>query len=302
MPLQLTPCELIAGIIVAEDRSSFPTRPDIPYVALPDLAAEARELADLGVPSCKLFVYSPHKHARAAHGLDADNLMVRAVATIKDAAPSFEVMTEVCACAYSENGECMLLDGHGAIDDVATHDFVGQMAVLHARAGADVAVAGLTHRGSVRAMREALDGAGYASVPVLASIQFHSRLYGPYRQMMHTEPTHGNTIRSQIDHTDAMRALEWTRRYIEEGATRLLLQPAMTTVDILQAIRKETALPLTAYSVSTELGLVRDDESFLRPGLEPILYEHFYMLRRCGADSVMTYVARDMARWLQANQ
>jgi porphobilinogen synthase len=115
---------------------------------------------------------------------------------------------------------------------------------------------------------------------------------------MRTEPTHGNTFRSQIDHTNAGDALEWTRRYLEEGATRFVLQPAMTTVDVLQAVRKLTDYPLTAYSVSTELNLVRGDGTFLRPGLEPILYEYYYMLRRCGADSVMTYVARDLSRWL----
>jgi len=298
MTLRLTPAELIAGIIVVEDRSSLPARQNIPYVALPDLAAEVRELARLGVPSCKLFVYSPRKHPRAAHGLEADNLMCRAIGVIKEAVPSFEVMSEVCCCAYSENGECMLLDEAGAVDDAATHDFVARMAVLHAEAGIDVAVSGLTHRGSVRAMRGALDAAGHGRVEVLASIQFHSLFYGPYRQMMHTEPTYGNTVRSQIDHADASRALEWTRRYVEEGATRLVLQPAMTTVDVLQAVRETTALPLTAYSVSTELNLVRGDGSFLRPGLEPVLYEYYYMLRRCGADSVLTYVARDMARWL----
>lgn len=297
---QLEPRHLKPLLIVCEEDHDLPTGV-LRFFPINQLAEEARRLAALGMHSCKLYVKTRAdlKDDYATEGLKKDALMVRAIKEIKNAVPDMHVGTEVCACAYHAEGECVLVGSQG-IDDVATHDLVARMSILHAEAGAETVVAGLSHDGSIRAMRTALDNAGFVNVQVMGSVQLRTGFYAPYRAMMGTEPEAGKTFRSHTLPTDAEAVLKAAHRHVGEGATSLSIQPAMLGVPLLPRLKQQIDLPISAYSVSTELNLVRGNQPdlWLAPGQEPILTEYFSMLIQAGADFVQTYVAGDLAVWL----
>jgi len=296
----LAPHHLVPLLIVGEADQDVPSG-SLRVHSVDGVGKEAQRLVNLGLLSCKLYVRTPNhlKNERATAGLEEDSLMVRAISSIKDAAPTMRVGTEVCACAYHSAGECVLLSGSG-IDDAATHDLVSRMAVLHADAGADVVVAGLTHGDSIRAIRAALDDAGHGNVDVMGSLQLRSGFYAPYRKLMGTEPEAGETFRSHLPPEQVDVVLAKAKELIEEGATSLSIQPALVGMSIVPQLRRSVDVPLAAYSVSTELNLVRGDgpDLWLASGREAILAEYFSALINAGADQVQTYVAGDLASWL----
>jgi porphobilinogen synthase len=300
----LSSANLIANVIVIDDGVSPPGR-FLPYVRLGELSDYIDQLSDADITRCKLFVRTPleKKGRRGAEGLREDNVMLRAISTIREASPNMDVLTEVCACSYSDSGECALLDSSDRIDDPKTHDYVGKMAVLHADSGATTAVAGLTHPGSVAAMRQALDRAGHHKVEVMASVQMASKFYGPYRNLMRTEPESGNTHRSHTAVENPKRALRMAQSFLDEGASQLTIQPIMVAVDILYQLRQAyPEVPLSAYSVSTELCLGSSGQSWLAKGREAIVFEYYSYLLRAGADTVMSYIAPEMGRWIRQSR
>jgi porphobilinogen synthase len=297
---QIEPRQLTPLLIVAEVDHDLPAGL-LRFHRIDRLAAEARRLAGLGLLACKLYVKTPagRKDEHATAGLAKDSLMVRAIKEIKNAVPELRVGTEVCACAYHVRGECVLV-GENGVDNAATHRLVAQMSVLHADAGADVVVAGLTHDGSIRAMRTALDESGHGNVQIQGSVQLRTGFYGPYRKMMGTEPEAGETFRAHQPQTDRDAVMKVARRHVEEGSALLSVQPALLGAPLLAPIKTATGVPVAAYSVSTELNLVRGSspDLWLGKGQESILAEYYTMLLQAGADQVQSYVAGDLAAWL----
>jgi porphobilinogen synthase len=294
----IKPSNLTANFIVAEDNDPIDSKGRLPYVRESELAAKAVACRQLGIETCKIFTFQNTKLEDGEQGLEDGNLMTRAIRILKFAAPDLQVMPEVCACAYTCDGECVITHGTAEVDHSATHDYVGKMAVLHAAAGADVIVAGLTHKGSVRAIRNALDANGYNDRGIMASIQFRSKFYGPYRSMMRTEPVAGNTFRSHLEPGDFDSTLAIVDQYADEGATEYTLQPILPNMDAFLKVRNATTKPLTAYSVSTELGLICDSGLCWDDNNAKVTNEYYESLLRLGADRIMSYVAIEMAQWL----
>lgn len=299
---RLTIADLSVLWIVAEDDDPVDYKGRLPYVKISELAAKAKDAARLGIECAKLFNFQNSKTHYGENGLKDGNLMTRAIRIIKETAPELKVMPECCACAYTSTGECVITTPEGELDDDATHDYVGKMAVLQANAGADVIVAGLTHRGSVNAIREALDEHGFQDVGIMASIQFQSKFYGPYRKMMRTEPVAGQTFRSHIQPGNWEQTIGWVREF-DESCSEFTLQPVMSNTDSFAKIRAQTNKPMTAYSVSTELNLVCDDSALVwNDKNAQILREYYESLLRLGANKIMSYVALEMGQWLLAQE
>lgn len=300
MVSRLTPQHLTSLLIVCENEQDMPTGM-LRFHSIDNLENEARRLSSLGILTCKLYVKTKNeqKNDRATAGLKQNNLMVKAVKAIKTVAPEMSVSTEVCACSYHSRGECVLVDENG-VNDHGTHALVGEMVVLHADAGADTVVAGLTHDGSVRAMREALDASNHTQVSIMGSIQLRTGYYAPFRSMMGTEPEAGETFRSHIFPDDVEAVIYKAEKLIDEGATSLSIQPAMIGVPLITKINERLQVPLAAFSVSTELNLVRGDNPnlWLAKGCESLLAEYYLTLLNAGADQIQTYVAGDLAEWL----
>ena len=287
-------------LIVSEEDHDMSTG-HLRFFPINELADGAKRLSDLGLNRCKLYVKTRNdlKNKKASQGLEKNCLMVRAVQEIMNSSPNMKVGTEVCACAYHSDGECVITNPNG-IDNMATHQLVSEMAVLHADAGARTIVAGLTHPGSIAAIRDALDLNGHPNVSVIGSIQLRTGFYAPYRLMMGTEPEAGETFRSHLLPSADEAILAAAGQYVAEGASILSIQPALLGAPLISKIKSEVDVPIFAYSVSTELNLVRDrqEDLWLAKGKEAIFAEYFNMLIQSGADGIQTYVAKELATWL----
>ncbi len=289
----LHPANLVAPVLVQPDGRDPGDYADLPTaVSLTGLPRMVSGLWEFGVGAVKLFCYVQHKTADAADALAADNLLVSAIRTVRRAVPGMVIATEVCGCAWTDTGECVLLDGGGRVDLDATLGLMAEMAIAHAAAGADIIGPAAMLEGSVRAVRQALDVDGYPDVGLTPSVIFDSALFDIYKAAMHTNPGRGHRRGLQIDACHLGQALDTAHRWLDEGADSLLVQPAMMAVDLLVSLRAQTRVPLTAFSVSGE-------HRMLSGAGNAVYVEYLRALRRAGADLVMTYGAGDVAASLR---
>ena len=266
---------------------------DLPGVVVFDrVPVVARRLADAGVRGVKVFAYGTPRDARASGATVAGNLMCAAVQEIKATAPEIVVTTEVCGCSWTDHGECAILDEEGRIDMAATFDLMARMAVLHAQSGADVVSPTAMLAGSVRAVRDVLTGSGMPDVGVCPNIAVHTALYGPFKQVMGTNPGRGHRRGLQLEPGRADRdALMQADRWLAEGADSLTVQPVLTCVDVLTRLRAHTLVPLIAYSTSGE-------HAALDVLGDAAVVEYHAGLKRAGADLILTFAAERVARAL----
>ncbi|MFJ3900235.1 hypothetical protein [Streptomyces sp. NPDC090025] len=273
----------------------LPTTPDhgLPgAVALFDVPATVSRWRTLGLRGLKLFAYGEDRSPTAREALSERNLMVRAIRSIRSAVPDMVVTTEVCGCAWTSHGECVIVDRDGSPDLAASYALMARMAVLHAEAGADAVSPTAMLDGSVHAVRSALTDSGHVAVGVCPNIALHTELYGPFKSLMATNPARGHRRSLQLAaHQAPRQALAQARLWETEGADSLCLQPALTAVDVLTALRPATDRPIIAYSTSGEYAVLR--------ALGPRgAAEYLGSLKRAGADLVLTFAAEDVARHL----
>lgn len=290
----LEPADLIAPLLVqpaTRDPRDFMHLPGS-FGIVDELAAEAAHLRSLGIRACKLFAYIEDKTPDAAAALDPDNLLVTAIRTVRAAVPDMVIATEVCGCAWTASGECVILRDGRRTDADATMDLMTRMAVMHAAAGADIIGPAAVFDGSVAEIRRALDAAGHHEVGITPSVIFDSTLFGPYKATMHTNPGRGDRRGFQIDQCHRRQALDQAQRWLAEGADSLLVQPALMSVDILTALHREYRVPLTTFSVSGEHQMFQRNTA--------AYVEYTRSLRLAGADLVMTYGASTIASALRA--
>lgn len=289
----LTPADLVAPILVQPDHRDPARYRSLPgAVAVSEIADYAEELSAAGVRACRVLVYGEHKTRDAADALKPDNLMIDAIQCIRNAVADMVIATEVCGCAWTDSGECVLLDSRGHTDIDGTYELMARMSVLHAQAGADIVGPAAVLDGSVQAIRFELDEAGFTDVSVTPSVIFDSAMFGVYKSAMNTDPGRGNRRGFQIDASQPGQALDQAVRWIYEGADGLLVQPAMTSIDLLSQLRGMTRAPLTAFSVSGE------DQLFAAAPIA-VQLEYARALKRAGADLILTYGALRLARALE---
>lgn len=282
--------DLTAPLLVQPDDRRTADLPGV--VALGQVAATVRRLAGVGIRGVKVFAYGTPRNASASGATVAGNLMCAAVQEVKAAASDVVVTTEVCGCSWTDHGECAILDERGRVDLSATFDVMARMAVSHASAGADVVSPTAMLAGSVRAVRDALDGAGMPDVGVCPNIAVHTTLYGPFKQIMGTEPGRGHRRGLQLEPGRADRdALAQADRWLSEGADSLTVQPVLTCVDVLVRLRAHTRVPLIAYSTSGEYAALA-----ALSGAGAV--EYYAALKRAGADLILSFAAERVARAL----
>ena len=282
--------DLTAPILVMPDDRHAADLPGV--TSLGQLTTAVRRLAALGIRGVKVFAYGTGRDASARAATAAGNLMCQAVEQIKAATPEIVVTTEVCGCSWTDHGECAILDGRGHIDTDATYELMARMAVLHALAGADVVSPTAMLAGSVRAVRDALDEAELPDVGVCPNIAIHTELYGPFKQIMGTNPGRGHRRGLQLEPGRADRdALTQADRWLAEGADSLIVQPMLTCIDIVTRLRGHTRVPLIAYSTSGE-------HTALAALSDAAVVEYHAGLKRAGADLILSFAAERVARAL----
>lgn len=292
----LTAADLTMVFLMREDDDS--AQHPMPTFTVREVPSAVAALDDLGVRSVKIFAGSRVRDARASQGVSPTGLMARAIRAVKQARPGIAVMTETCVCSHNDSGECWLADTRGMADLDETAEVMAAQAVMQAEAGADIVGPAAMIPGSVRAVREALDAGGNRDVAIMPHLIFESSLYEGYRATMSAVPRSG-TRAFQISPRQAEQAVHTAREMVDEGADMILTEPALHTVDTLVHLKDKIPVPVMPFSVSGEYlrltDLASDGSRDMRG-----LVEAYTVLKRAGADRIITYGALEIARVLRA--
>jgi porphobilinogen synthase len=271
--------------------------PGVARYTVRDLDPLARELDREGIRSVLVFGVGRRKDAEGSDAWADDGVVPEAVRALKRAAPELVVATDVCLCAYTSHGHCGVVRKGVVVNDESC-ERLGRVAVAHAKAGADVVAPSAMMDGQVARIRAALDAAGRAETAILAYASKHaSAFYGPFREAEQSTPTFGDRRSYQMDFRNAREALHEMERDAVEGADILMVKPALTSLDLLARARERFLLPLAAYQVSGEYAMLKAAAAAGVVDERPAVEETLGALRRAGADLIVTYFARDVARW-----
>ncbi len=303
----LEPSDLVYPLFVVpgdDVRKPVTSMPGVDQLSVDRLAAEARDLAALGVKAVLLFGIPTAKDPHGTESFAEDGVVQQAIRALKDASPELVVMTDVCMCEYTDHGHCGLLDADGAVLNDETLEVLGRIAISHAEAGADVVAPSGMIDGMVGAIRGALDAEGLASVAILSyAVKYASAFYGPFREAADGAPAFGDRRSHQMDPGNAREALREAALDVEEGADALMVKPALGYLDVVRSVRERfPELPLAAYNVSGEYSMVKAAAANGWLDERAVALEVLTGIRRAGADLVVTYHAKDAAAWLQTGR
>jgi porphobilinogen synthase len=262
------------------------------------IAAEAEQIARLGIPAVLLFGIPAEKDAVGSQAYHPHGVIQRAIRAIKRAVPELVVITDVCLCEYTDHGHCgVIRDGDVRNDE--TLELLTREAVSHAEAGADIVAPSDMMDGRVAAIRAGLDEAGFMSTPIMAySAKYASGFYGPFREAAESAPRFGDRRSYQMDPPNAREALREVELDIAEGADMVMVKPALAYLDIIRRVRERYDLPLAAYNVSGEYSMVKAAAGNGWIDEQRIAMEILTGIKRAGADLIITYHAKDVAAWL----
>ena len=281
-------------------REPIESMPGVERLALRQVVAEAQAAAELGIKAVILFGVPLEKDPQGSGAWDEEGVVQLAVQAIKQAVPGLLVMTDVCLCEYTDHGHCGVLREDGVVDNDATLELLARTAVSHARAGADLVAPSDMMDGRVQAIRAELDGEGFSDTPILAySAKFASAFYGPFREAAGSTPAFGDRRGYQMDPANGREAVREALLDVQEGADMLMVKPALAYGDLISEVKRATGLPVAAYNVSGEYAMVKAAAAAGYIDERATVLEILTSLRRAGAETVITYHAKDAAEWLQ---
>ena len=309
---RLSPHDFIYPLFIAEGidaKKAVSSMPGVYQLTLADLPAEIDEVVRLGIPAVLLFGIPARKDAEGSESHAEEGIVQRAVRLIKNHAPALQVITDVCLCEYTDHGHCGLLNlgehrhpalPEGYVLNDETLSVLGKIAVSHAQAGADIVAPSGMLDGMVGAIRESLDAAGFEMVGVMSySVKYASSFYGPFREAAEGAPSFGDRRSHQMDPANKREAMREARIDVEEGADFLMVKPALSYLDVISDLRREQPqLPLVAYNVSGEYSMIKAAAAQGWIDEKSSVLEVLTSIRRAGADLIITYFAKDAARWL----
>ena len=299
----LEAADLIYPLFVAlgsDRREEIPSMPGIDRLSIRHAVAEAAEAAELGIPAVLLFGIPASKDEEGSGAWDDEGVVQLATRAINEQLPELIVAVDLCLCEYTSHGHCGVVREDGRVDNDATLELLARTAVSQARAGADMIAPSDMMDGRVGAIRHALDEAGHMEIPILAySAKFASAFYGPFREAADSTPAFGDRRGYQMDPANGREALREARLDIEEGADIVMVKPALPYLDVIAAIRHKTEMPVAAYNVSGEYAMVKAASAAGYLDERAAVLELLTCIRRAGADVVVSYHAKDAARWLR---
>jgi porphobilinogen synthase len=297
----LTTNDLIMPLFVTEGeniRNPISSMPGNEQLSIDLMVKEVKEIYNLGVPAVIFFGIPDAKDSMGSDATNDNGIIQRAVKSIKDAIPDMYVITDVCFCEYTDHGHC----GPVVNDDVdndQTLELLGKQVVTHAKAGADMVAPSGMMDGMVAAIREALDGNGFEKIPIMSyAAKYASGFYGPFREAADSAPQFGDRRSYQMDPSNAREALHEVALDVEEGADIIMVKPALSYLDIIHRVREQIDLPVAAYNVSGEFSMVKAAAQLGWIDEQRVAMEILTSIKRAGADLILTYYAKDAARWL----
>ncbi len=283
-----------------EGRMALPTMPGVERLSISAAVEEAGEAVALGIPAVILFGIPGHKDEEGSGAWDDEGIVQLATRAIKEAHPDLLVVADLCLCEYTSHGHCGMLRADGSVDNDASLELLARTAISQARAGADVIAPSDMMDGRVGAIRAALDDDGLTDTPILAySAKFASAFYGPFREAVDSAPAFGDRRGYQMDPANGDEALREVLLDVQEGADMVMVKPALPYLDVLWRVKEATRLPVAAFNVSGEYAMVKAAAAAGSLDERATVLEALTSIRRAGADIVITYHAKDAARWLQ---
>jgi porphobilinogen synthase len=299
---RLDPGDFVMPLFVEaglDGRKPIEAMPGVERLSISAAVEEAGEIAALGIPAVLLFGIPDHKDEEGSGAWDEEGIVQLATRAIKQAHPDLLVMTDVCLCEYTSHGHCGLLLADGSVDNDSSVDLIARTAVSHARAGADVVAPSDMMDGRVGAVRGALDEEGLSDTPIVAySAKFASAFYGPFREAADSTPAFGDRRAYQMDPANSDEAVREALLDVAEGADVVMVKPALPYLDVIRRVKDATQLPVAAYNVSGEYAMIKAASAAGMLDERAAVLEALTSIRRAGADIVITYHAKDAARWL----
>lgn len=299
----LSPADLMYPLFIAhgvDRRESIAAMPGIDRLSIAHAVQEAGEAATLGIPAVLLFGLPAAKDEEGSGAWDDEGVIQLATRALKEAHPELLVIADLCLCEYTSHGHCGVVRPDGSVDNDATLELLARTACSQARAGADVIAPSDMMDGRVGAIRAALDEEGHTDTPILAySAKFASAFYGPFREAADSAPAFGDRRSYQMDPANGEEALREVRLDVEEGADMVMVKPALPYLDLVRRVKDATGMPLAAYNVSGEYAMVKAAAAAGHLDERATVLEMLTCIRRAGADIVITYHAKDAARWLR---
>jgi len=273
--------------------------PGIYQQSIEHIVAEAKEVHSLGIPAVILFGIPETKDAVGSDAYAEHGIIQETIRAIKREVPELAVITDVCLCEYTDHGHCGIIRD-GDVDNDPTVELLAREALSHARAGADMVAPSDMMDGRVGAIRQALDANGFSHIPLMSyAVKYASGYYGPFREAAESTPQFGDRRSYQMDPANRREALREAMADIGEGADIIMVKPGLPYLDILRDLRNECTMPLAVYNVSGEYSMVK---AAARNGWideERVVLETMLGFKRAGADLIITYHAKDVARWLK---
>ena len=298
----LAPDDLVYPFFVVPGegmRKPVPSMPGIDQLSVDGLGREAAELSALGIKAVLLFGIPSSKDAMGLESFADDGVVQQAIGALKDSSPELVVATDVCLCEYTDHGHCGLLRSDGSVDNDPSVELIARAAVSQARAGADVVAPSYMMDGRIGAVRAALDEEGFSDTPIVAySAKFASAFYGPFREAAGSTPAFGDRRAYQMDPANGDEALREALLDVQEGADVVMVKPALAYLDVIRRVKDATHLPVAAYNVSGEYAMIKAAAAAGALDERAAVLEALTSIRRAGADIVITYHAKDAARWL----
>jgi porphobilinogen synthase len=281
-------------------RKEVSSMPGVYQQSADQIVEECREVEGLGLPGVILFGLPESKDARGTSSLSAHGVVQRAIEGIRKANLKLLVITDVCLCEYADHGHCGVIE-NGDVANDATLPILAAQALSHARAGADIVAPSDMMDGRVAAIRETLDEHKFSNIAILAyAAKYCSGFYGPFREAADSAPQFGDRRSYQMDPANAREALKEVALDLEEGADMVMVKPALPYLDIIRRVRDAFDVPVGAYNVSGEYAMVKAAAQKRWLDEKRVVLEILTGIQRAGADIILTYHAKDAARWLKA--
>ena len=292
----LYPMFVCPGTKVRHEVSSMP---GIFQQSADQIVEECREVESLGLPGVILFGLPEQKDPEGSSSLLADGVVQRAIEGIKKAKLDLLVITDVCLCEYTDHGHCGVIED-GEVANDPTLEILSEQALSHARAGADLVAPSDMMDGRVGAIRQKLDKHGFENVAIMAyAAKYCSGFYGPFREAAQSAPKMGDRRSYQMDPANAREALVEVALDLDEGADIVMVKPALPYLDIVKSVREKFDVPVAAYNVSGEFAMVKAAAANNWIDEKRVVLEILTGIQRAGASIILTYHAKDVARWLK---
>ena len=294
--------DLIYPIFVSEGeniRNEVSSMPGVFQLSLDNLGAEIDEVVGLGIKAVILFGLPAEKDAVGSGAYHDHGIIQKATRFVKERAPQLLVVADTCLCEYTDHGHCGVVEGEEILNDPSLN-LLAQTAISQAEAGADIIAPSNMMDGFVAAIRAGLDAAGFEHIPIMSyAVKYASSYYGPFRDAADGAPQFGDRKTYQMDPSNRLEAIREATSDVEEGADFLIVKPALAYLDIIRDVKNNFPVPVVAYNVSGEYAMVKAAAQNGWIDEKSVVMETLLGMKRAGSDLIITYHAKDVARWLE---